>query len=714
MSGLLAEAIRRVRGTSSSGKTKIVCAMCSTSHGGHGEPAIPQSMVCSSCKNKLQPQPPASRRTQSEPVMPRMSTFIATIPPNVHPGEKFRAILNGQERTFTCPPGAGPGSRVKVLIETTPIPTAPLVQRRATSSRLSDNGGGTKGGDYGMFPSPEWSCLHCSFTNKGIALACGMCSQTRNTGGKISDRGSGSKSAFFSSSIQNICKQCTYENKPGATKCALCGQQLGVNTNGEEQKQAASHWRCSVCTLENLLTSAKCAACGTESSTGGGGGGGGGIAAAALIEDPHIRSAYECIEKGDDPNKIRKMLKEKYKLSTGKAQKALAAAKRIFKKNTENSEGKLQPLRVPSMSTTCGMCHEKIQRGDSYRGYRSGGNGTSQYKASTSATCLCEHYFCFDCLGKYVKNKIISAEVKEGELDCPEPSCTMSMLQDPLRQYTPNYLFTQCGGKAEGILGRAFTYKEACELNIKFLNHTNRNANLFITCPNPRCEIKVYVEENIQFFTCEKQYHGCGKSFCKLCRTEAHGPIKDCKQAKLSRKADAKLHIMTAKVLAEGGRYCPKCRQLFAAVDKNGDPNPDKWECDHMKCGACKHQYCRNCGADRKLILDNDNSWHVRGKCGLWSTYEGEKEDARKPKDWPAVWKELDPQFNGKGAAYFDVFSGTTEAEQGRKYKQIWSKLGTLKTKLHPTQGYFRKCQHKCGCSYGNGHSKFWELANKK
>jgi len=48
--------------------------------------------------------------------VPKMTTFIATIPPNVHPGEQFKAILNGQTALFTCPQGAGPGSKVQLAI----------------------------------------------------------------------------------------------------------------------------------------------------------------------------------------------------------------------------------------------------------------------------------------------------------------------------------------------------------------------------------------------------------------------------------------------------------------------------------------------------------------------------------------------------------------------------------------------------------------------
>ena len=41
--------------------------------------------------------------------------FVATIPNGVKPGEQFDAFLNGKNRVFVCPPGAGPGSKVQMM-----------------------------------------------------------------------------------------------------------------------------------------------------------------------------------------------------------------------------------------------------------------------------------------------------------------------------------------------------------------------------------------------------------------------------------------------------------------------------------------------------------------------------------------------------------------------------------------------------------------------
>jgi hypothetical protein len=279
--------------------------------------------------------------------------------------------------------------------------------------------------------------------------------------------------------------------------------------------------------------------------------------------------------------------------------------------------------------------------------------------------------------------------------------------------YSLALFFLRNGGHASGILGKAFSFDEAKELNLKFLNHRNRDSKLFMTCPNERCEIRVYVPEDAQFFRCDLAQHGCGESFCKLCLRKAHPAIKNCNQAKANEKADEALSEMRVQVVAEGGRFCPQCGDLSAAEDSD----PYKWKCDHMTCGQCKHEYCRNCGADRAIIEAEDASFHVP-MCGLYTTYENAPSDSRKPTDWPAEWKEHDPQFNKKSPSFF---------RQYPQHRATWKKLGVLKSKKSLTtgeddgggsgriiQGIFRKCQPKCGCAYGDGHCDWVKLKPRK
>ena len=75
-----------------------------------------------------------------------MSAFIATIPPNVRPGQQFAAILNGEKRVFVCPPGTGSGSKVQVLV---PAPAISPANKKNSNNNI--NGGVAPGAT----PSPS-------------------------------------------------------------------------------------------------------------------------------------------------------------------------------------------------------------------------------------------------------------------------------------------------------------------------------------------------------------------------------------------------------------------------------------------------------------------------------------------------------------------------------------------------------------------------------
>ena len=336
----------------------------------------------------------------------------------------------------------------------------------------------------------------------------------------------------------------------------------------------------------------------------------------------------------------------------------------------------------------CGICGENIARGTR-------GKGSS----SVAATNMCDHYFCHDCLGDYLEQKITDAEVKNDQLVCPYEGCEVSMLLGPLGNYEPMYLFTSENGTANGLLGSAFDFDKAKELNDKFLEHRFRlekRKSGMIQCPNLKCNIPIELPSNgQQFFRCVPP--GCGQSFCRKCWRPAHNDIKDCDAAMQNSEADAALAEMLVKLLAEGGRYCPKCGTPSAA--ENPDPYHSDCRCDHMTCGACKYEFCRQCGADRVLIKAEDLSYHV-SKCGLYVTYDDAKPDEKRPTDWPLQWRTKDPQFNGQGETLFDEYPA---------YKEQWKALGVLPSPNGKIKGYFRKCQPDCGCAYGSGHSTWTE-----
>ena len=355
------------------------------------------------------------------------------------------------------------------------------------------------------------------------------------------------------------------------------------------------------------------------------------------------------------------------------AARALLKAKKHLKNGTAAAllEGP-KTLRQPSYTLRCGICDDPIYKGSSGKG-----------KAATTTTCMCDHYFCFPCLGDYVAGKINAGQVTEEEMSCPASNCNESMLigyaADGSMQFTPNYLYTRDGGQARGILGTAFPSKEAHKLYAKFLHHRNRESGLYRECASPSCSIRLVPPEGQQFVRCQ-----CGFSFCVKCDQPAHRGMS-CEAARSLQKADEAVEGIKLRAIAEGGRWCPKCAMFFAAED----PDPKKWSCDHMTCGNCGHQYCRNCGADRKLIVQNDNSFHHK-MCGLYFPPEAGDTKTGRPTDYPAVWRREDPQFNSVGIEMFDGHS---------ELKVKWRHVG------HSKDG--RKCKKECHCNYGQGHSRW-------
>ena len=151
-------------------------------------------------------------------------------------------------------------------------------------------------------------------------------------------------------------------------------------------------------------------------------------------------------------------------------------------------------MRVPSGTLRCGICDDAIHKGS---------NGPG--KAATTPTCMCDHYFCYTCLGKYVANKINSGAVTEEEMCLPSVRLRQIMLvgftADGSMQFTPNYLYTSYKNEGRGILGKAFSNSEARKLHEKFLHHRNRISGLYSECPS--CNIGLVPPQGEQFVRCQ-------------------------------------------------------------------------------------------------------------------------------------------------------------------------------------------------------------------
>ena len=416
MAGLLDRALTSMNGVSRrlSGNTNNAEMICSNCTKRYPRNTAPKNNHCSNCANQLQPLPPSQLQQQHMQQAPAQTqAFVATIPNGVKPGEQFAAFLNGEKRVFVCPPGAGPGSKVQVLVPMTGAQQQQQRQQqqrqqrqqqqqqqqqqrtsRASSKSSNDsnnnhrtrNSASTKEDEFVIVDSPAWKCKWCQADNNGKHLACKLCGQP--------------KGVQAQNNQPKQCAHCTFDNPSTAVKCETCERPLSVS--------ASDGWKCGNCTLVNKDELTNCGVCDTIRSggdAGSGGGGGNGFGGGGNSNNTNYESkmatdnksssntpldkAVALLMAGSNDNKVRTMLKKECGLSMGKAQKVLREAKKKRKEGSNNiSESKVQTLRVPSNSVNCGICDERIRRGD---------RGTG--KAATSATNLCEHYFCFTCLG---------------------------------------------------------------------------------------------------------------------------------------------------------------------------------------------------------------------------------------------------------------------------------------------------------------------------
>jgi ariadne-1 len=78
----------------------------------------------------------------------------------------------------------------------------------------------------------------------------------------------------------------------------------------------------------------------------------------------------------------------------------------------------------------------------------------------------------------------------------------------------------------------------------------------------------------------------CGTTFCFLCTSEWHEPVK-CEYIKRWKlKCEDKDNTETLNYIVSYTKNCPKCQVV---IEKNGG-------CNHMTCRKCHHEFCWTCG----------------------------------------------------------------------------------------------------------------------
>jgi ariadne-1 len=176
---------------------------------------------------------------------------------------------------------------------------------------------------------------------------------------------------------------------------------------------------------------------------------------------------------------------------------------------------------------------------------------------SDSFTLGCNHHFCKDCYGNYLR-----AAVSDGptcvSTHCPEHKCKQTVTKSVFHSFLTD---PDERDKYDGYFLRNFIEKSK---NMKY-------------CPAPRCE-RVAIGSGITTVKCS-----CSFTFCFKCGEEAHDP---CSCAQLTEWTDKCMNESeTANWILANTRKCPSCT---TRIEKNQG-------CNHMTCKVCKHEFCWIC-----------------------------------------------------------------------------------------------------------------------
>ena len=173
-----------------------------------------------------------------------------------------------------------------------------------------------------------------------------------------------------------------------------------------------------------------------------------------------------------------------------------------------------------------------------------------------------EHFFCKNCWNGYLTSQINDGNTN---MRCMDPKCTKHVTYSFIRT-----LFN----KNPKILCKYFTW---------IINSFVQYKNTYKYCPNPKCELISFNNDDENKTTCT-----CGTTFCFSCHQNYHFPAS-CSVINLWNKKCNK-DSENALWLMENTKNCPKCK---ISIEKNHG-------CNHMTCENCKHQFCWLCKEDWK------------------------------------------------------------------------------------------------------------------
>jgi len=228
------------------------------------------------------------------------------------------------------------------------------------------------------------------------------------------------------------------------------------------------------------------------------------------------------------------------------------------------------------------------------------------FDVSQVRTLGCDHRFCEGCLSGYVKTLIENSQVSETEFVCPNPECKTTLDMFVVEDLIPSAL------------------KDRLDSQI-----IHQSGALF-TCPNQSCkEVFDIGSRERKAVRCIK----CRKAYCPKCLQAPH--------------KDVSCSIMEREVRIEESRErkqplmpCPQCYELY---------EKDEEGCDHVKCPACRIDFCFSCSCLRSPTLAHGNHYH-RPSCRFFTEYDkGDERDEQcsKCQEVNGVCERPDDLING-------------------------------------------------------------------
>ena len=211
----------------------------------------------------------------------------------------------------------------------------------------------------------------------------------------------------------------------------------------------------------------------------------------------------------------------------------------------------------------------------------------SEIEKENSLSLKCNHQICKECYIEYINNILINEPLNILFTFCPLSGCNL---------YLTRTIFKEC--ITEKKMQRIFAKSVVRNFTV-----TNKEIK---SCPNPRCNISIRVQDKIaKEIKCK-----CGTVFCFSCLEESHIPC-DCEMAKqwlefTKDKGSGEDFIW----IKENTKKCPKCQ---SPIEKNQG-------CNHMTCqkrvGGCGYEFCWVCMG----------SWNAHKVTSINSYYKCERQ----------------------------------------------------------------------------------------